>query len=101
MQVLLLIPFSSVSFRYNIVSHLKTISILVLGSVIFRDHLLFQQVVGMILAMCGIIDYSLVRLAIKNKKAKQAAQTPLTNPPATSSTTEGTLDDGDNKSQKI
>ncbi|KAK2957971.1 putative UDP-rhamnose/UDP-galactose transporter 6 [Blattamonas nauphoetae] len=43
---------------YNVVSHLKTISIIVLGTILFQEQLTSKRLIGMVVAIGGIVLYS-------------------------------------------
>jgi drug/metabolite transporter (DMT)-like permease len=51
-------PYSIWLDRYNVISHLKTITIIILGTVIFKEPISSWKVVGIILAVVGIVLYT-------------------------------------------
>jgi solute carrier family 35 protein E3 len=60
---------------YNIVGHLKTISILTTGYFFFHEDMNQQKVAGIVIAMIAVIWYSRIKLKQMNEKAteKEAA----------------------------
>ena len=58
---------------YNIVGHLKTVSILTMGVIVFGDSINWQKFLGICMALCGVIWYSLQKLAAGEAAKKAAA----------------------------
>eukprot|EP00770_Monocercomonoides_exilis_P006008 MONOS_5978.1-p1 / transcript=MONOS_5978.1 / gene=MONOS_5978 / organism=Monocercomonoides_exilis_PA203 / gene_product=solute carrier family 35, member E3 / transcript_product=solute carrier family 35, member E3 / location=Mono_scaffold00181:94495-95324(-) / protein_length=200 / sequence_SO=supercontig / SO=protein_coding / is_pseudo=false len=58
------------ALTYNIVSNMKTVSILLLGTLMFKEKLSLRQVIGMIIAVFGVICYSSVKM-MEAKKIQQ------------------------------
>eukprot|EP00039_Didymoeca_costata_P018919 m.335513 g.335513 ORF g.335513 m.335513 type:complete len:346 (+) comp17617_c0_seq1:123-1160(+) len=67
---------------YNIVGHLKTVSILATGVLIFGDSMSTKKFLGILLALSGVIMYSRIKLRNaqeqqRNKKANESTATKL------------------------
>lgn len=50
------------SLTYNIVGHLKIVSILAMGHLFFGDSMQPKKILGILLALSGVVAYSLLRL---------------------------------------
>ncbi len=49
------------------IGHMKTISILVGGFLLFQDHLNFKQFIGILLTLSGLFSYTFVRMREQNQ----------------------------------
>jgi len=49
------------------IGHMKTVSILVGGFLIFQDNLNFKQFIGICLTLFGLFSYTFVRLREQNQ----------------------------------
>ena len=58
---------------YQVIGHLKTISILLLGAMLFKKPTSPQSVVGVVIAMGGVISYTEVKRRIAQQGAAIAA----------------------------
>lgn len=58
---------------YQVLGHLKTILILVLGFVTFNKTIDFRNVIGIVIAMVGVVAYTEVRRNQANAAAAAAA----------------------------
>jgi solute carrier family 35 protein E3 len=55
------------ALTYNMIGHLKTISILVGGFLLFQDNLNFKQFIGILLTIFGLFSYTFVRMGEQNQ----------------------------------
>jgi hypothetical protein len=55
------------ALTYNMVSHMKTVSILVGGFILFQDNLKFKQFIGILFTLFGLFSYTLVRMREQNQ----------------------------------
>lgn len=55
------------ALTYNMIGHLKTISILVGGFVIFQDSLNYKQFMGILMTLFGLFSYTFVRMREQNQ----------------------------------
>ena len=55
------------ALTYNMVSHMKTISILVGGFILFQDNLKFKQFIGILFTLFGLFSYTFVRMREQNQ----------------------------------
>jgi solute carrier family 35 protein E3 len=63
------------ALTYNIVGHLKTVSILILGVLLYGDPMTVEKFFGIVLALTGVLGYSKLKLDKQTaEKAKQAQQ---------------------------
>ena len=58
---------------YQVIGHLKTISILLLGAMLFKKPTSPQSVVGVAIAMGGVVSYTEVKRRIQQHGAATAA----------------------------
>ena len=49
------------------IGHMKTISILVGGFILFQDNLNFKQFIGILLTLFGLFSYTFVRMREQNQ----------------------------------
>jgi solute carrier family 35 protein E3 len=49
------------------IGHMKTVSILVGGFLLFQDHLNFKQFIGILLTLFGLFAYTFVRMREQNQ----------------------------------
>ena len=64
---------------YNIVGHLKTVSILTMGVILFGDSMSIKKFLGICFALTGVIWYSLQKL---NAQAAQKTASSSTGTPS-------------------
>ena len=64
------------SLTYNIVGHLKTVTILTGGCLIFGDSMSFSKLFGVALAMVGIAWYSHMQIATLQQAKHVKPKTP-------------------------
>lgn len=57
---------------YQVLGHLKTVLIIVLGFTVFNKELDSRECLGMVVAMVGVMWYTEIRRAAENEKKKQA-----------------------------
>ncbi|CAF1191600.1 unnamed protein product [Rotaria sordida] len=55
------------ALTYNMIGHLKTISILVGGFLLFEDSLNYKQFIGILLTLFGLFSYTFVRMSEQNQ----------------------------------
>jgi len=55
------------ALTYNMIGHMKTISILVGGFFLFQDNLNFKQFIGILLTLFGLFSYTFVRMREQNQ----------------------------------
>ncbi|CAF0832228.1 unnamed protein product [Rotaria sp. Silwood1] len=55
------------ALTYNMIGHMKTISILVGGFLLFEDSLNFKQFIGILLTLFGLFSYTFVRMSEQNQ----------------------------------
>ncbi|CAF2148884.1 unnamed protein product [Rotaria magnacalcarata] len=55
------------ALTYNMIGHLKTISILVGGFLLFQDALNYKQFLGILLTIFGLFSYTFVRMGEQNQ----------------------------------
>lgn len=55
------------ALTYNMIGHMKTVSILVGGFVLFQDSLNYKQFLGILLTLFGLFSYTFVRLREQNQ----------------------------------
>ena len=55
------------ALTYNMIGHMKTVSILVGGFVLFNDTLNFKQFMGIMLTLFGLFAYTFVRMGEMNQ----------------------------------
>jgi len=77
------------ALTYNIVGHLKTVTILTMGVLIFGDSMGSKKLFGILIALVGVIWYSKIKL--DKQQAQQAAAAANTPRPSVTSS------DGDSK----
>jgi solute carrier family 35 protein E3 len=65
---------------YNIVGHLKTVSILTMGVIFFNDSMSTKKFGGICLALIGVIMYSKIKLEAAMKKKQQPPKSTSENP---------------------
>lgn len=70
-QYLCIGRFSAVSFQ--VLGHMKTVCVLTLGWLLFDSELTFKNIMGMLLAVVGMIIYSWAVEAAKQSNAKALA----------------------------
>ena len=56
----------SSALTYNMMGHMKTLSILVGGYILFQDNLNFKQFVGILLILFGLFSYTFVKMREQN-----------------------------------
>ena len=61
---------------YNIVGHLKTVTILTMGVITFGDSMTLKKAMGILMALVGVVWYSKIKLE-KQQIQKQQAQANL------------------------
>ncbi|KAH7820224.1 putative solute carrier family 35, member E3 [Monocercomonoides exilis] len=57
------------ALTYSVVSNLKTVSILVLGTLLFKETLSLRKIIGMIITVSGVFIYSYLNILEKQKNA--------------------------------
>jgi len=55
------------ALTYNMIGHMKTVSILVGGFVLFQDSLNYKQFLGILLTLFGLFSYTFVRMREQNQ----------------------------------
>lgn len=55
------------ALTYNMIGHMKTVSILIGGVVIFQDILNSKQLFGILLTLFGLFAYTFVRMGEQNQ----------------------------------
>ncbi|CAF5096743.1 unnamed protein product [Rotaria sp. Silwood1] len=55
------------TLTYNMIGHMKTVSILVGGYLIFKDSLNFKQLIGILLTLFGLFSYTFVKMSEQNQ----------------------------------
>ncbi|CAF5216010.1 unnamed protein product, partial [Rotaria magnacalcarata] len=55
------------ALTYNMIGHMKTVSILVGGFLIFKDNLNFKQLLGILLTLSGLFSYTFVKMGEQNQ----------------------------------
>lgn len=55
------------ALTYNMIGHMKTVSILVGGFLLFQDSLNFKQFLGILLTLFGLFSYTFVRMREQNQ----------------------------------
>jgi solute carrier family 35 protein E3 len=55
------------ALTYNMIGHMKTVSILVGGFLLFQDTLNFKQFIGILLTLFGLFAYTFVRMSEQNQ----------------------------------
>lgn len=48
---------------YNVVGHLKTVCVLIMGFVVFKYPVMIKNIIGIVLTLIGVFDYSRVKMA--------------------------------------
>jgi solute carrier family 35 protein E3 len=49
------------------IGHMKTVSILVGGFILFQDNLNFKQFIGILLTLFGLFSYTVVKMGEQNQ----------------------------------
>eukprot|EP00041_Stephanoeca_diplocostata_P024090 m.602766 g.602766 ORF g.602766 m.602766 type:complete len:338 (-) comp22451_c0_seq5:182-1195(-) len=62
------------ALTYNIVGHLKTVTILTMGVVVFGDSMSTKKLMGIALALTGVIWYSKIKLDLQKLKTEASAR---------------------------
>ncbi|UJR27816.1 hypothetical protein I4U23_009085 [Adineta vaga] len=55
------------ALTYNMIGHLKTVSILLGGFILFQESLNFKQFLGILLTLFGLFSYTLIRMREQNQ----------------------------------
>lgn len=55
------------ALTYNMIGHMKTISILLGGFILFHEYLNIKQFMGILLTLFGLFSYTLVRMREQNQ----------------------------------
>ncbi|CAF3306392.1 unnamed protein product [Rotaria sp. Silwood2] len=55
------------ALTYNMIGHMKTVSILVGGYMLFKDSLNFKQLIGILLTLSGLFSYTFIKMGEQNQ----------------------------------
>ncbi|CAF0909372.1 unnamed protein product [Rotaria sordida] len=68
------------ALTYNMIGHMKTVSILVGGYILFKDNLNVKQFIGILLTLSGLFTYTFVKMSEQNQlPCKRWNAYPMTN----------------------